>query len=46
MNSDLIILIVQIIAALGVVISVVYLGVQIHQQWAFWLYRLRRCKIF
>ena len=32
MNSDLIILIVQIIAALGVVISVVYLGVQIHQQ--------------
>ena len=32
MNSDLIILVVQIIAALGVVISVVYLGVQIHQQ--------------
>ena len=32
MNSDLIILIVQIIAALGVVISVIYLGVQIHQQ--------------
>tara|TARA_Y100000996_G_scaffold177522_1_gene138424 strand:+ start:275 stop:799 length:525 start_codon:yes stop_codon:yes gene_type:complete len=32
MNSDLVILIVQIIAALGVVISVVYLGVQIHQQ--------------
>ena len=32
MNSDLIILIVQVIAALGVVISVIYLGVQIHQQ--------------
>ena len=32
MNSELIILIVQIIAALGVVISVVYLGIQIHQQ--------------
>ena len=32
MNSDLIILIVQIIAALGVVVSVIYLGVQIHQQ--------------
>ena len=32
MDSDLIILIVQIIAALGVVVSVVYLGVQIHQQ--------------
>ena len=31
MNSELIILIVQIIAALGVVI-VVYLGIQIHQQ--------------
>ncbi len=32
MNSDIIILVVQIIAALGVVISVIYLGVQIHQQ--------------
>ena len=32
MNSDLIILIVQVIAALGVVVSVIYLGVQIHQQ--------------
>ena len=32
MSSDLIILIVQIIAALGVVVSVIYLGVQIHQQ--------------
>ena len=32
MNSDLIILVVQIIAALGVVISVIYLGIQIHQQ--------------
>ena len=32
MDSDLIILVVQIIAALGVVVSVIYLGVQIHQQ--------------
>ena len=32
MNSDLLILIVQVIAALGVVVSVIYLGVQIHQQ--------------
>ena len=32
MNQDLIILIVQIVAALGVVISVFYLGIQIHQQ--------------
>ena len=32
MNSDLIILKVQIIIALGVVISVIYLGIQIHQQ--------------
>ena len=32
MNVDLIILIVQIVAALGVVVSVVYLGLQIHQQ--------------
>jgi len=32
MNPDLIILIVQIIAALGVVISVIYLAIQIHQQ--------------
>mgnify|MGYP006216991707 FL=1 len=32
MNSDLIILIVQVVAALGVVVSVIYLGVQIHQQ--------------
>ena len=32
MNNEIIILIVQIIAALGVVISVVYLGIQIHQQ--------------
>ena len=32
MNSDLVILIVQIVAALGVVISVIYLGIQIHQQ--------------
>ena len=32
MNPDLIILVVQIIAALGVVISVIYLGIQIHQQ--------------
>ena len=32
MNNEIIILIVQIIAALGVVVSVVYLGIQIHQQ--------------
>ena len=32
MNSDLILLAVKITAALGVVISVIYLGVQIHQQ--------------
>ena len=32
MNSDLIILIVQVVAALGVVVSVIYLGIQIHQQ--------------
>ena len=32
MNSEVIIIIVQIIAALGVVVSVVYLAVQIHQQ--------------
>ncbi len=32
LNQDLIVLIVQIIAALGVVISVVYLGLQIKQQ--------------
>ena len=32
MDTNLILLIVQIIAALGVVISVVYLGIQIHQQ--------------
>ena len=32
MDSDLIIPIVQVIAALGVVVSVVYLGIQIHQQ--------------
>ena len=32
MNQDLIILIVQVVAALGVVISVFYLGIQIHQQ--------------
>jgi hypothetical protein len=31
-GQDLIILIVQIIAALGVVVSVVYLGLQIKQQ--------------
>ena len=31
-SQDLIILIVQIIAALGVVVSVVYLGLQIKQQ--------------
>ena len=31
-NQDLIILIVQIIAALGVVVSVIYLGMQIKQQ--------------
>ena len=31
-ERELIILIVQIIAALGVVVSVVYLGVQINQQ--------------
>ena len=32
MNTDFILFIVQIIAAAGVVISVIYLGVQIHQQ--------------
>ena len=32
MNTDFILFIVQIIAAAGVVISVVYLGIQIHQQ--------------
>ena len=32
MNSEAIILGVQVIAALGVVVSVVYLGVQIRQQ--------------
>ena len=32
MNSEVIIIIVQIIASLGVVVSVVYLAVQIHQQ--------------
>ena len=32
MDANLILLIVQVVAALGVVISVVYLGVQIHQQ--------------
>ena len=32
MNSEIIIIVVQIIAALGVVVSVVYLAVQIHQQ--------------
>ena len=31
-DKDLIILIVQIIAALGVVVSVIYLGLQIRQQ--------------
>ena len=31
-NQDVIILVVQIIAALGVVVSVVYLGMQIKQQ--------------
>ena len=32
MNTEFILFIVQIIAAVGVVISVIYLGVQIHQQ--------------
>ena len=32
MDREIIILIVQIIASLGVVVSVVYLGIQIHQQ--------------
>ncbi len=32
MSADIILLVVQVIAAAGVVISVVYLGVQIHQQ--------------
>ena len=32
MDTDFILFIVQIIAAAGVVISVIYLGVQIHQQ--------------
>ena len=32
MVTDTIIIIVQIIAALGVVVSVIYLGIQIHQQ--------------
>ena len=32
MSSETIILIVQMVAALGVVVSVIYLGVQIHQQ--------------
>ena len=32
MDPNLILLIVQVVAALGVVVSVVYLGVQIHQQ--------------
>ena len=32
MNSEIIILSVQVIAALGVVVSVIYLGVQIRQQ--------------
>ena len=31
-GQDLIILIVQVVAAMGVVISVIYLGVQIKQQ--------------
>ena len=31
-DKDLIILVVQIIAALGVVVSVIYLGLQIRQQ--------------
>ena len=32
MDREIIILIVQIITSLGVVVSVVYLGIQIHQQ--------------
>ena len=32
MNTDFVLFIVQIIAAAGVVISVIYLGIQIHQQ--------------
>jgi|TARA_B110000305_G_C19105931_1_gene477466 hypothetical protein len=32
MNSETIVLVVQVIAAFGVVVSVVYLGIQIHQQ--------------
>jgi len=32
MNSEAIVLIVQVIAAFGVVVSVIYLGIQIHQQ--------------
>jgi hypothetical protein len=32
MGAETIIIIVQVIAALGVVVSVVYLGIQIHQQ--------------
>ena len=32
MGAETIIIVVQVIAALGVVVSVVYLGIQIHQQ--------------
>ena len=32
MNSDIVILIVQMVAAFGVVVSVIYLGIQIHLQ--------------
>ena len=32
MGSETIILIVQMVAAFGVVVSVIYLGIQIHQQ--------------
>ena len=32
MNTDTILLIVQMVAAFGVLVSVIYLGLQIHQQ--------------
>ena len=32
MSTEVIIIIVQMVAAFGVVVSVIYLGVQIHQQ--------------
>ena len=32
MSTETVIIIVQIVAAFGVVVSVIYLGIQIHQQ--------------